>query len=184
HFIDQITQQHEQQVARNQLRRIVHYAESAGCRRGELLAYFGETFPVNNCGACDNCLEPRETYDGTIAAQKFLSCIYRIKQASRFNVGLNHIVEILIGADTEKIRRWAHDRLSTYGIGKEFNRSQWSAVGRELMRLGYVGVAEGEYSTLELTAAGMDLLRSRSSVTLTKPMNLPTAKRVTRREGD
>lgn len=184
HFIDQITNVKEQQVARNQLRQIIHYAESAGCRRAELLAYFGETFPVNNCGACDNCLEPRETYDGTIAAQKFLSCIYRIKQASRFNVGLNHIVEILIGADTEKIRRWAHDRLSTYGIGKEFNRSQWSAVGRELMRLGYVGVAEGEYSTLELTAASMDLLRSRSSVTLTKPMNLPTAKRVTRREGD
>ena len=184
HFIDQITQQREQQVARNQLRQIVHYAESAGCRRAELLAYFGETFPGSNCGACDNCLEPRETYDGTIAAQKFLSCIYRIKQATRFSVGLNHIVEVLTGADTEKIRRWGHDRLSTYGIGKEFNRSQWAAVGRELMRLGHVGVAEGEYSTLELTDSGMDLLRSRAPVTLTKPMDLPVAKGVTRRTGD
>ena len=174
----------EQQVARNQLRQIVHYAESAGCRRAELLAYFGETFPGSNCGACDNCLEPRETYDGTIAAQKFLSCIYRIKQATRFSVGLNHIVEVLTGADTEKIRRWGHDRLSTYGIGKEFNRSQWAAVGRELMRLGHVGVAEGEYSTLELTDSGMDLLRSRAPVTLTKPLDLPVAKRVTRRTGD
>lgn len=184
HFIDQISYQREQQVARNQLRQIVHYAESAGCRRSELLAYFGETFPLNNCGACDNCLEPRETYDGTIHAQKFLSCIYRIQQATRFSVGLNHIIEILTGADTEKIRRWGHDKLSTYGIGRDLNRSQWSAVGRELMRLGYAGVAEGEYSTLELTDAGRELLRTRASVTLTKPMELPTARRVVRREGD
>jgi ATP-dependent DNA helicase RecQ len=184
HFIDQITQAQEQQIARAQLRQIGHYAESSGCRRAELLDYFGEKFPLNNCGACDNCLEPRETYDGTVHAQKFLSCIYRIRQATRFSVGMNHIIEILTGADTEKIRRWGHDQLSTYGIGREFSRPQWTAVGRELMRLGYVGVAEGEYSTLELTEAGMDLLRTRAAVTLTKPMDLPTTKRVVRREGD
>jgi ATP-dependent DNA helicase RecQ len=184
HFLDEITNEHEQQVARAQLRQIVHYAESAGCRRAELLAYFGEKFPTDNCGACDNCLEPRETYDGTVVAQKFLSCVYRIAQNSRFGVGLNHIIEVLTGADTDKIRRWGHDRLTTYGIGGELSRPQWAAVGRGLMRLGYVAVAEGEFATLELTAEGMNLLRTRTPVTLTKPMDLPKAKRVVRREGD
>jgi ATP-dependent DNA helicase RecQ len=184
HFLDEITNAHEQQVARAQLRQIVHYAESSGCRRAELLAYFGEKFPGDNCGACDNCLEPRETYDGTIVAQKFLSCVYRIAQNSRFGVGMNHIIEVLTGADTDKIRRWGHDRLTTYGIGGELSRPQWAAVGRELMRLGYVAVAEGEYATIELTPEGMNLLRARTPVTLTKPMDLPKAKRVVRREGD
>jgi ATP-dependent DNA helicase RecQ len=184
HFIDEITNQHEQQVARTQLRQILHYAEGAGCRRAELLAYFGESFPLDNCGACDNCLEPRETYDGTLHAQKFLSCIYRIRQASRFTVGMNHIIEVLTGADTDKIRRWGHDRLTTYGIGRDLSRPQWSAVGRELMRLGYVAVAPGEFATLELSETGLDLLRTRATVTLTKPMDLPRAKRVVRREGD
>jgi ATP-dependent DNA helicase RecQ len=185
HFLDEITDDQEREIARAQLRRIVHYAENASCRRAELLEYFGEKFPLDNCAACDNCAEPRETYDGTIVAQKFLSCIYRIAQNSRFGVGLNHIVEVLTGADTEKIRRWSHDRLTTYGIGRELDRSAWAAVGRELMRLGYVAVAEGEYATLELTAEGMEVLRSRSPITLTKPMAMPKAKRAAaRREGE
>jgi ATP-dependent DNA helicase RecQ len=184
HFLDEITNAQEQQVARAQLRQIVHYAESAGCRRSELLAYFGEQFAVDNCGACDNCTEPRETYDGTIVAQKFLSCVYRILQKSRFGVGMNHVIEVLTGAATDKIRRWGHDRLSTYGIGGELSRPQWAAVGRELMRLGYVAVAPGEYATLEVTPEGLTLLRTRAPVTLTKPMDLPKARRVARREGD
>ncbi len=185
HFLDEITDAQEQKIARAQLRQIVHYAESAGCRRAELLEYFAEKFPLENCAACDNCTEPREKYDGTIVAQKFLSCIYRIAQHSRFSVGLNHVIEVLTGADTEKIRRWGHDRLTTFGIGGELNRPQWAAVGRELMRCGYVAVAEGEYATLDLTAAGRDVLRARTPVTLTKPMDLPKARKVTaRRAGD
>jgi ATP-dependent DNA helicase RecQ len=183
HFLAEIADEHEQSVARAQLRQIVHYAESAGCRRAELLEYFGEKFPLDNCGACDNCLEPRETYDGTVVAQKFLSCLYRIAQNGSFNVGLNHIVEVLTGADTEKIHRWGHDRLSTYGIGRELSRPAWAATARELMRLGYVAVAEGEFATLELTPEGREVLRTRAAITLTKPMNLPKARRV-RREGD
>ena len=184
HFLDEITDAHEQAVARAQLRQIVHYAENAGCRRAELLDYFGERFPLDNCGACDNCLEPRETYDGTVVAQKFLSCVYRIQQAGGFSVGLNHVVEVLTGADTEKIARWGHDRLSTYGIGRDLARPAWAAIGRELMRLGYVAVAEGGFATLELTAEGREVLRSRAAITLTKPMDLPKARRVKRREGD
>lgn len=184
HFIDEMTDEHEKAVARNQLRVMMHYAESAGCRRSELLAYFGEKFPVNECGACDNCLEPRETYDGTIVAQKFLSCIYRIRQTGRFGVGMNHLIEVLTGAETEKVLRWNHDKLTTYGIGKELARPAWAAVGRELMRLGYVAQAEGEFPILELTEDGMNVLRTREKITLTKPLSLPKAKRVTRREGE
>jgi ATP-dependent DNA helicase RecQ len=185
HFLDEITNDHEREVARAQLRQIVHYAENSACRRAELLEYFGEKFPGENCGGCDNCLEPRETYDGTIVSQKFLSCIVRIAQASRFSVGMNHVIEILTGADTDKIRRWNHDRLTTYGIGRELGRPQWAAVGRELMRLGYVTVAEGEFATLEITAEGMAVLKARQPITLTKPMDTPKARKVvTKREGD
>ncbi|HXE55230.1 MAG TPA: DNA helicase RecQ [Tepidisphaeraceae bacterium] len=184
HFLDEITDEREQQVARAQLRQIVHYAENAACRRAELLEYFGEKFPLANCAACDNCLEPRATYDGTVVAQKFLSCIYRIQQASGFGTGMNHVIEILTGADTDKMRRWGHEQLTTYGIGKELSRPQWAAVGRELMRLGYVAVSEGEFATLELTAEGRSVLRSRATLMLTKPMALPKAKRAVRREGD
>ncbi len=184
HFLDEITNKQEQEIARAQLRQIVHYAESAGCRRVELLAYFGETFPLDNCGACDNCSEPRETYDGTLVAQKFLSCIFRIRQNGRFGVGLNHVIEVLVGADTEKITRWGHHQLSTYGIGQDLARPAWAAVGRELMRLGYVGIDEGEYATLHLTASGMAVLRARTPIPLTKTLDRPKAKRVTRREGD
>ena len=184
HFIEEMTDEHERNVARAQLRQIMHYAESAGCRRSELLEYFGEIFPSNNCSACDNCLEPRETYDGTLLAQKFLSCIYRIRQSGRFGVGLNHIIEVLTGADTEKIARWDHQRLTTYGIGRELARPAWAAVGRELMRLGFVAQVEGEFPVLELTFAGLAVLTARQPITLTKPLALPKTKRVARREGD
>jgi len=192
HFIDEMTDEHERNVARAQLRQMLHYAETAACRRRELLGYFGENFTAENgnCGACDNCLEPRETYDGTIPAQKFLSCVFRVRQASRFGVGMNHIVEVLTGADTEKIRRWGHDKVSTYGIGADMSRPQWTAVGRELMRMGFLAQAEGEFPTLEITPEGMDLLRSRRPVSLTKPMVLPKARKLTpvagtiAREGD
>ena len=184
HFIDEISDEHEKSVARGQLRQILHYAESSGCRRRELLGYFGEDFPLDNCGACDNCLEPRDTYDGTVVAQKFLSCIYRVRQSGRFSVGLNHLVEVLTGAETEKIARWGHDRLTTYGIGQELTRPAWAAVGRELMRLGYVAQAEGEFPVLELTDSGLAVLLARTPLTLTQPLALPKVRRAARREGE
>jgi ATP-dependent DNA helicase RecQ len=171
-FIDEKPEA-ERQVAREQLQQMVHYAESAACRRGSLLEYFGEGFPDDNCGACDNCLNPRETYDGTLAAQKFLSCIYRIRERSGFGVGMNHVVEVLTGADTEKIRKFGHEQLSTYGIGKEHERAGWSAIGRELVRLGYVKQDAAKFNVLELTPEGRTLLRERKPVQLTKPMNVP-----------
>src|SRR6185369_15533960 len=112
------------------------------------------------------------------------SCVYRIAQNSRFGVCMNHIIEVLTGADTEKIRRWGHERLSTYGIGKELSRPQWAAVGRELMRLGYVAQSTGEFPVLELTDSGLAVLRARAPITLTRPMDGPKAKRAVPRQGD
>ncbi|WP_442889824.1 DNA helicase RecQ [Congregicoccus parvus] len=177
HFIDEMSDPAEQQVARRQLSTMLHYAETGGCRRREVLGYFGEAFEHDNCGGCDNCLEPRETYDGTLAAQKFLSCIIRIAQASRFSVGMNHVIEVLTGAETEKIRRWGHDRLTTYGIGRDLSRRDWSGIGRELLRLGLVAVEEGEFATLVVTEEGASTLRERRRVTLTKSMDVPVATR-------
>ena len=166
----------EKQIAREQLQQMVHYAETGECRRASLLEYFGEIFPHENCGACDNCLYPRETFDGTLPAQKFLSCIFRIRERGGFAVGLNHVVEVLTGADMDKIRSWGHNQLSTYGIGKEHSRPEWAAIGRELVRLGYVNQDTARFNVLEMTPEGRAWLKDRKPVTLTKPMQVAPAK--------
>ena len=170
----------EARIAREQLRQMVHYAETRTCRRTTLLRYFGEERPNEPCNGCDNCLNPPETFDGTVAAQKFLSCVLRVQQKSGFAFGLNHIVEVLVGADTEAIRQRGHNELSTYGIGKELKRDAWQALGRELLRLELVEVAPGKFATLQVTAAGRDALRSRIPITLTKQPDKPAAKTRTR----
>jgi len=170
HFIKEMSDPTEQQVARRQLQTMLNYAESAACRRSEVLAYFGEKTADANCGACDNCQNPRESYDGTLPAQKLLSCVYRVSRKGRFEVGMNHLIEVLTGADTEKIRRWGHSQLSTFGIGKDLARPEWSAVGRDLLRQGYLEVADGRFATVRLTDKGNTILRTRETITLTKPM--------------
>ncbi len=197
-FIDEKPNPQEQKIAREQLQQMVHYAECAGCRRVELLAYFGEVFSANdgragsplaadgahgvtrptetNCGACDNCLSPRSTFDGTLAAQKFLSCVYRIREKNGFGVGLNHVVEVLTGADTEKIRKWNHAQLSTFGIGKEHSRPEWAAIGRELIRLGFLRQTAEKFSVLEITNEGRAALKERKKITLTTPAVAPETK--------
>ncbi len=178
HFIDEMSSDREQQVAREQLRQMIHYAESASCRRHSLLSYFGEQ-TADSCEGCDNCLEPRATYDGTIPAQKFLSCVYRIRQAGNFGVGINHIVEVLTGADTDKVRRWNHHRLSTYGIGRDLSRPEWAAIARELLRLGLLNQTGGGFPQLEITSDGIEALRSRRVIELTRPLLSPTRSRRT-----
>jgi len=175
-FIDEKPNPEEQQIARTQLQQMVHYGESPACRRATLLGYFGEEFAEANCGACDNCLFPRETFDGTLAAQKFLSCIFRLRQASSFGVGLNHIIDILHGANNEKIQRWNHQNLSTFGIGKEHTRTDWQHIGRELMRLGLCRQTAEKFSVLELTAEGIQSLKNRVPITLFKPFKQEGAK--------
>ena len=179
-FINEKPDPQEQKIAREQLQQMVHYAECAGCRRTELLAYFGEEFSADDCGACDNCLSPRATFDGTLAAQKFLSCVYRIRQKSGFDFGANQIAEVLTGADTENVRKWQHETVSTYGIGREHDRAEWKAIGRELIRLGLIEQRAEKFNVLVLTDEGQAVLKQRKSVKLTKPMKVPepTAHRV------
>jgi ATP-dependent DNA helicase RecQ len=171
HFIDEKSES-EARIARTQLQQMVHYAETRECRRTTLLRYFGEEFAEPSCDGCDNCLTPRETFDGTIPAQKFLSCVHRILAKSGFGFGLNHVVDVLRGADTEAIRQRGHNELSTYGIGRELKREAWQAIGRELLRLGFVECAPGRFATLALTPAGLETLRTRTPVTLTKQVDV------------
>lgn len=166
----------EQRIAQEQLRDMIHYSETRDCRRATLLKYFGEEFPVP-CNGCDNCLEPRETFDGTVCAQKFLSCVYRIHEKHGFGFGLNHVVDVLAGAETEGIKQRGHDELSTYGIGRDVKRPAWLSIGRELLRLGLVAAAPGKFATLQLTEAGRTALRERKPLTLTKPFDVETTKR-------
>jgi ATP-dependent DNA helicase RecQ len=172
-FIDEKPDPKEKQIARDQLQHMVHYAESASCRRRELLAYFGEQFTEESCEGCDNCLSPRDTYDGTLMAQKFLSCVYRIRQASGFDFGANQVVEVLTGAESENIRKWNHQKVSTYGIGKERSRPEWKAIGRELMRQGFLRQQTEKFNALSLTPEGMAALKERRKITLTKPVSAP-----------
>jgi ATP-dependent DNA helicase RecQ len=175
-FIDEKPDPQERKIAHEQLHQMVHYAECASCRRGELLGYFGEQFEQENCEGCDNCLSPRATYDGTLSAQKFLSCIYRVRQHSGFDFGVNQIVEVLTGADTENVRKRHHETLSTYGIGQEHSRAEWKAIGRELMRLGLVKQLADKFNVLTLTAEGVAVLKERKPVKLTKPVSAPEPK--------
>ena len=88
-------------------------------------------------------------------------------------MGLNHVVEVLTGADTEKIRKWNHDRISTYGIGREHSRAEWQMIGREIIRLGYCQQSAEKFSVLEITGEGMEILKSRKPVKLTRPPVIP-----------
>jgi ATP-dependent DNA helicase RecQ len=171
HFIDEKSES-EARIARAQLQQMVHYAETRECRRATLLEYFGETFLQLPCDGCDNCLQPRETFDGTVHAQKFLSCVYRVHAKHGFGFGLNHVVDILRGADTEAIRQRGHNELSTYGIGRDLKRDLWQAIGRELLRLGVIECAPGRFATLTLTNAGRDALRNRTPIMLTKQVEV------------
>ena len=179
-FIDDKPSPQEQQIAREQLQQMVHYAECANCRRSELLAYFGEDFSAADCGACDNCLSPRATFDGTLAAQKFLSCVFRIREKSGFDFGINQIAEVLTGKATKNVRKWQHETVSTYGIGREHSSVEWKAIGRELIRLGLIKERAEKFNALMLTDEGLAVLKQRKTVTLTKPMTAtePIAHRV------
>src|SRR5205823_10028 len=182
-FIEEKSE-HEQRIAHEQLREMIHYAETRECRRATLLKYFGEDLSPPVCDGCDNCLNPRETFDGTLHAQKFLSCVYRIHEKHGFGFGLNHIVDVLCGAETEGIRQRGHDQLSTYGIGRDLKRNAWQAIGRELLRLGLVAAAPGKFATLQLSDAGLAALRERKPITLTKPFDVEEKRRRKPRAGE
>ncbi len=146
-------------VERSKLDALIGYAESIGCRRRQLLSYFGET-PVSACGNCDNCLDPPQTWNATVAAQKALSCVYRTGQ--RF--GTRHLIDVLRGIDGEKVSKFDHDRLSTFGIGAEFDDRQWSAIFRQLVAGGFLATDDEGFGTLRLVDASRPVLRGEVEV--------------------
>jgi ATP-dependent DNA helicase RecQ len=148
-------------IERTKLEALLGICETAGCRRQALLAHFGERLD-EPCGNCDTCLAPVETFDGTIAAQKAISAAVRTGQ--RFAVG--HLVDVLLGAENERIQRLGHDRLPTYGIGKEFDRKEWSSIFRQLVVLGLLEVAHDDYGALKGTEAARPVLRGEQQIRL------------------
>jgi ATP-dependent DNA helicase RecQ len=163
---------------KEQLASIRRYAYATGCRRTELLAYFGETFEGEPCGACDNCLEPRAQRDATLPAQKFLSCLARIRDASGHDFGVTHAIDVLLGVENDKMWRMGHDRLSTFGIGKDIGRSEWRYLADEFLRLGIVERDSANFNAVSLTPAGRALLRERGPVLVREPApKAPPAKR-------
>jgi ATP-dependent DNA helicase RecQ len=166
YIIAQKSSEQEQYIARQQLQQVIAYCDSTACRRQVLLDYFGETLLDENCGNCDNCLRLENLEDRTIDAQKFLSCVARTQQ--RF--GMRHIIEVLRGANTQKIRDYGHDQLSTYGIGKEQSVDEWMHIGRALLQQGLLSQTTDSYPVLKLNALSMEILRRQRSVQIDMPV--------------
>ncbi|MGW2596596.1 DNA helicase RecQ [Streptomyces klenkii] len=137
--------------------------ETVECRRVQLLAYFGQE--SGPCGNCDTCLSPAETWDGTIAAQKFLSAVYRLARERRQKFGAGQIIDILLGKKTAKVIQHDHDGLTVFGIGTDLSMAQWRGVVRQLLAQGLLAV-EGDYGTLVLTDASGEVLGGRREVRL------------------
>jgi ATP-dependent DNA helicase RecQ len=134
--------------------------ETMGCRRVRLLDYFAQ--PSGPCGNCDVCLNPPVSYDGSVQMQKLLSTVYRVDQ--RF--GPAHVIDVLRGAESEKIRQWRHDKLSTFGIGQEIGEAEWRAIVRQAIALGLVVVDHDAYGALKLTEEARPVLRGERKVQL------------------
>ncbi len=153
--------------------------EQVSCRREVLLNYFGE-MDTRPCGNCDTCLEPVETWDGTVAAQQALSCIYRTEQ--RF--GVNYLLDVLLGKDVERIKSFGHDKQSTFGIGKDLDESQWRSVFRQLVVKGLVDVDYEAYGALKLNSTCRPLLRGETQIRLRKDLARPKSKKAKVTRGD
>jgi ATP-dependent DNA helicase RecQ len=172
-FIAEKSDVRERAVARAQLERISRYAYTNGCRRRELLAYFGESFGPGNCGSCDNCLDPRPERDATIDAQKLLSCIYRVGDKDGGGFGITHVIDVLMGKYNEKIERWRHHELSTYGIGRDSPLGHWRHLASELARLELTFADTARFNVVSLTAAGRRALVERLPILIREPALAP-----------
>jgi len=149
-------------IASTKLDALLALCEATTCRRVRLLEYFGEAAATTACGNCDVCLNPPQVWNGTVAAQKALSCTFRTGQ--RFGAG--HLIDVLRGNDTERARQWGHDKVSTFGIGKELEEKTWRAVFRQLAALGLLTADGGVHGSLRLTAASRAVLNGGQTVFL------------------
>lgn len=159
YFIKQKTNLKEQRIAREQLQKIIEYAEANHCRRIVQLSYFGEKFG-GNCGNCDNCLNPKPIEDWTIEAQKFLSCVARTQE----KFGMKQIIDVLRGSRNQKIYEYGHHLLSTYGIGKDRTADQWKSLGRSLIYQNLLNETMDGFRILKLNEKSWEILRKKREV--------------------
>ncbi|MBF4463118.1 MULTISPECIES: DNA helicase RecQ [unclassified Rathayibacter] len=145
--------------------------ETVQCRRVDLLAYFGQQSTA--CGNCDTCLEPPASWDGTVAAQKFLSTVVRLKRERNQQFGAGHIIDILRGKSTPRTTQHKHDALSTWGIGADLSDTQWRGVARQLLAQGLLGVNDDGFGTLVITPASASVLSGGRTVELRKEPERP-----------
>jgi ATP-dependent DNA helicase RecQ len=149
-------------VSIGKLEALVGLAETTNCRRTRLLGYFGETLAAIKCGNCDNCLSPPLVRDGKVIAQKLLSCAYRTGQ--RF--GAMHLIDVLIGRLTDRVKQFGHDKISVFGIGAELNEKQWRAVIRQLVAMGHLQPDAEAFGALKLTETARGVLKGETEVML------------------
>jgi ATP-dependent DNA helicase RecQ len=149
-------------VSIGKLEALVGLAETADCRRARLLGYFGETLNPAKCGNCDNCLSPPTVRDGKVIAQKLLSCAYRTGQ--RF--GAMHLIDVLVGRLTDRVKQFGHDRLSVFGVGRELNEKQWRAAMRQLVAMGHLRSDSDAFGALKLTETARGVLKGETEVML------------------
>ncbi|WP_245593464.1 DNA helicase RecQ [Azospirillum halopraeferens] len=150
-------------VERGKLEALLGFCETAHCRRQVLLNYFGETL-AEPCGNCDTCLEPVETWDGTVAAQKALSAVYRTGQ----RYGAGHLIDVLRGNATDKVVQQQHDRLKTFGVGNDLSKAEWQSVFRQLVAAGFLTVDVEGYGGFRLTDTGVTVVKGGRPVRLRK----------------
>jgi ATP-dependent DNA helicase RecQ len=163
------------QGLRGKLDALLGLAEATDCRRVRLLAYFGET--SQPCGNCDNCLNPPAVWDGTDAARKLLSTIYRVQQMGGISYGAGHIMDILRGKSTDKVTQRSHETLSTFGIGADLSEVQLRGVLRQLIAIGAVAVDAESFNTLQLTEASRAVLKGEVAVRLRESVSSPAERR-------
>ncbi len=163
--INQKTDPQEKLIAKQQLRQVIDYGEGTDCRRTIQLGYFGERFP-GNCGNCDNCRYPKPAEDWTVEAMKFLSCVARCQE----RYGMTYIIDVLRGAKNQKITQNGHEKLSTYGIGKDKTLDQWRMLGRSLLHKGMLDQSSDGYSVLKLNALSWEVMRKQRTVMLAVPI--------------
>jgi ATP-dependent DNA helicase RecQ len=158
-------------IMRGKLDALLTLAENTDCRRGRLLTYFGERLSLNAegryvCGNCDNCLNPPNLWDGTDAARKLLSTIYRVQQHSGISFGAGHIMDILRGKKTEKVAQFGHEAISTFGIGATLSETQLRSVLRQLIANGALNINAAAFNTLQLNDASREVLKGNIQVML------------------
>ncbi|CAG9171328.1 DNA helicase RecQ [Cupriavidus pinatubonensis] len=158
-------------VSSSKLDALLGLCETAGCRRVRILAYFNEA--SEPCGNCDTCLEPPATWDGTREAQMALSCVYRTAQASRVHFGATHLIDVLRGNASEKIKQWGHDKVSTFGIGKDRSVHEWHTVFRQLIAQGWLMIDHGGHGALLLGEGAREVLKGERQIILRRQASKP-----------